>query len=76
MNFRRNRVSQKMKSAVCLSAYLSIFFWREKSTDLKSVDMSTNEQIRFFSADRRPGTIFLRRLSPRGSEPSLFPKER
>ncbi len=47
-----NRVSRKMKSAVCLSADLSIFFWREKSTDLKSVDMSTNEQICFFSADR------------------------
>ncbi len=39
--------------------------------------MSTkNEQIRFFSADHRPGTKFLRRLSPRGSEPSLFPKDR
>ncbi len=62
-----------------LSARLLIcrfFFWREKSTDLISVDMSTNEQIRFFSADRRPGTIFLRRLSPRGSEPSLFPEDR
>ncbi len=62
-----------------LSACLLIcrfFFWREKSTDLKSVDMLTNVQIRFFSADRRPGTIFLRRLSPRGSELFLFPEDR
>ncbi len=43
-------------------------------TDLKSVDMSTNKQIRFFSTDRRPGTFFLLRLSPWGSEPSLLPK--
>jgi hypothetical protein len=33
------RVSQKTKSVDCLSAHLSIFFWREKSTDLKSVHM-------------------------------------
>jgi hypothetical protein len=45
-------------------------------TDFKSVDMSTNEEICFFSADCRPGTNFLCRLSPRGSEPSLFPKDR
>ena len=62
-------------SNVCLLIY-QFFFWREKSTDLKSVDMSTNEQIRFFSADRRPGTIFLRRLSPQGSELFLFPENR
>ncbi len=38
--------------------------------------MSTNEQIGFFSADPRPGTKFLHRLSPRGSEPTLFPEDR
>ncbi len=60
-----------------LSACLLIcqfFVLAEKSTDLKSVDMSTNQQICFFLTDRRPGTIFLRRLSPWGSEPSLLPK--
>jgi hypothetical protein len=65
-----------MKSAVCLSADLWIFFWWGKSTDLKPPNMSTNEQIRFFSADRRPGTKFLCRHSRWGSEPSLFPEDR
>ncbi len=77
MNTASSRVSRKIKSAVCLSAHLSIFlFWRENTTDFKSVNVVTNEQIWFFSADCRPGTIFLLRLYPRESEPSLFPKDR
>ncbi len=62
-----------------LSACLLIcqfLFWQENRTEIKSVDMWTNEQIWFFSADRRPGTKFLCRLSPWESEPSLFPKDR
>jgi hypothetical protein len=70
-----NRVSRKMKSVVCSSVNLSFFlFWRKKSTDLKSADMSTNQQICSLSTDCRPGTNFLRRLSPQGSEPFLLPK--
>ncbi len=38
--------------------------------------MLTNEKIWFFSADCRSGTKFLCRLSPRESEPSLFPEDR
>jgi hypothetical protein len=41
--------SRKIKSAVCLSAHLLCFsFWRENTTDFKSVDMLTNEQICYF----------------------------
>jgi hypothetical protein len=37
-----NRVSWKIKSAVCLSVHLLFFsFWRENTTDFKSVDMLT-----------------------------------
>jgi hypothetical protein len=49
-------------------------FWQEKLTDLKSVDMPTNQQIRFFRQIIDLEQIFLRRLSPQGSEPSLLPK--
>ena len=56
-----NSLSQNTKSINYSSVHLSIFCSRGK-------------QIRSLSTDRRPGTKFLCRLSPRGSEPSLLPK--
>ncbi len=75
-DFCRNRtkiywVCQKMKSAV------NFLFWREKSTDLKSVDMSTNQQICSLSTDRRPGTIFFYVGSPLGDlNPLSYPRSK
>ncbi len=74
MFFFPAKKAQDVRRAMVVCRSVNFSFWREKLTDLKSVDISTNQQIRFFSTDRRPGTNFLRRLSPRGSEPSLLPK--